>query len=432
MEQLVHIDDVKVPEDRQRSSIDPRGVEELADSIKEHGLINPITLENDGKILRAGERRYRALKILHERGVGILFNDQTLLPGLIPFTRLHEITPRQRKEIEFEENFRREDLSWQDEARVQAELHKLRLEEHGQWSAKDTAEEIAQKRGVPSTSHQQDSVRVNLRVADFLHDPEVAAAKDAKSAEKIARKKLEKEFIELLASMSNEDPEVLEHFHNDLMQHFICSLPDGLLDVIVTDPPYGINAQSFGDQATTAHEYSDTPEEYQELMPFFACESYRVSADQAHLYMFCDIRWFDWLEGVFEGEGWDVWHRPLIWNKLGRGMLPDPDRGPRNTYECILYANKGGRPVLRTDSDVISCEPPKDKLHATQKPLALYRNLLNRSALQGDKVGDFFAGSGTILHAARELSLTPYACEVSAEHYATARASILTQEGQDE
>jgi ParB/RepB/Spo0J family partition protein len=57
-----------IPGKNDRTIFDESGLTELADSIKEHGLIQPITLRHakDGKLFEiiAGERRFRACKLL--------------------------------------------------------------------------------------------------------------------------------------------------------------------------------------------------------------------------------------------------------------------------------------------------------------------------------------------------------------------------------
>ena len=64
---LVPIDEITPNPDQPRRHFDEQSLDELAESIRLHGLINPITVDRDGKII-AGERRYRAcLKLgMHE------------------------------------------------------------------------------------------------------------------------------------------------------------------------------------------------------------------------------------------------------------------------------------------------------------------------------------------------------------------------------
>lgn len=82
-----------------RKNFDENALNELADSIKIHGVIQPIVVndEGDGKyLIIAGERRYRASKL-----AGL----QTI-PAVIK-----HYTPKQIKEISIIENLQREDLN---------------------------------------------------------------------------------------------------------------------------------------------------------------------------------------------------------------------------------------------------------------------------------------------------------------------------------
>jgi len=95
--------------------------------------------------------------------------------------------------------------------------------------------------------------------------------------------------------------------------------------------------------------------------------------------------------------GWKIFPTPLVWFKAN-GMVPLPNLGPRRTYECILYAYKGERQTICLKNDCITKIPGVRNLkHGAQKPVALYCDLLSRSAKPGDAVLDCFGGSGTIL-----------------------------------
>jgi site-specific DNA-methyltransferase (adenine-specific) len=55
--------------------------------------------------------------------------------------------------------------------------------------------------------------------------------------------------------------------------------------------------------------------------------------------------------------------------------------------------------------------------HGAQKPVAVYQNLLQRSVVPGDKVADFFAGSGTLLDAAHTMQCYATLCEQNPEYF---------------
>lgn len=61
---------------------------------------------------------------------------------------------------------------------------------------------------------------------------------------------------------------------------------------------------------------------------------------------------------------------------------------------------------------------PKDgKIHPTQKPVALYKWLLDKYAKQGDKILDTHLGSGSIAIACHDYDFELTACELDAEYY---------------
>ena len=82
-----------------RKNFDEQALKELADSIKKHGVIMPIVVNDDetGKyMIIAGERRYRATKLAGLNSVPVI---------------IRKYTPREIKEISLIENLQREDLN---------------------------------------------------------------------------------------------------------------------------------------------------------------------------------------------------------------------------------------------------------------------------------------------------------------------------------
>lgn len=88
-----------------RKHFDEDALEELADSIKMHGVIQPIVVTPIGKrfMIIAGERRFRASKIAGKSDI----------PAIV-----RNYTPQQIKEISLIENLQREDLSPIEAARA--------------------------------------------------------------------------------------------------------------------------------------------------------------------------------------------------------------------------------------------------------------------------------------------------------------------------
>ncbi len=99
---------------------------------------------------------------------------------------------------------------------------------------------------------------------------------------------------------------------------------------------------------------------------------------------------------------------------------PWPEYGPQRKYETLLYAVKGMRPIFKLAGDVLDFPSDTNLGHAAQKPVALYTELLRRSALPGDSIFDPFMGSGTIFSAATELKLRATGIELDQTSYGIA------------
>lgn len=415
--EIIPLHSILIPEGRQRQHFDPEKLNELADSIASIGLLHPPILRNGSDTLVAGERRLRALSLLEERNTPHICAGTEVPPGHAAILRLAELDPLRLREAELEENIRRVDLTWQEREQAIADLHALRLEQtDGIQTYKATAAEVLGRE--PIGSEPTSLVRNATIIAQHLSDPDVAKAKSEKEAMKIITKKAERDLRNMLAEQfgatATSDNAVLENI--DAVAG-LRALDDETIDIILSDPPYGIGANTFGDQSDIAHNYDDSYETWIGLMDALATESYRVAKPQAHAYIFCDPRHFSYLADIFAKANWSVWSVPLIWDK-GNGILPRPDHGPRRCYESILFANKGDRTTNAVYSDVIRIAPDAVRQHAAQKPVALYADLLRRSAVPGDTVLDPFSGSGTIFPAARQASCKAIGFELDPASYA--------------
>lgn len=419
MNQLLYVqyESLYVPPERQRKDFNPKTLTTLAESIKRLGFIQPIVVEPENGRYRivAGERRWRAAGQLLKENTEHAFSDQCPA-GHLPVLPRSELDDLTRFELELEENIQREDLTWQEKALALAKYHKLKNGNQPQPIAVTATE----ARVAPST------VTSSLIVAEQLERNPKAfeKAKTLDEAAKIVRKQNEARHLKELAKTFDLTKTEHKLIHSETIAA-LQQMESGTFDVICTDPPYGIDADGFGDQAGTGHNYKDDPETVKKLLTDFAEESYRVAKKDSFAYIFCSIEWFDWLKDIMGLAGWNVWARPLIWNKMNAGMLPVPDKGPRYTYECILYAHKGERKVVRQAMpDVLSYPPVKKLLHGAQKPAPLLVDLLSRVALPGDKVLDGFAGSGSIFLACNTLRLTATAVEGDEETYNLALSRI--------
>lgn len=102
-EMLISINLIKSNENQPRKAFDSEKIAELAESIKHHGIVQPIIIRKDvdDYIIVAGERRWRAAKLLGLKEV----------PAVIM-----ELSDKQVLEISLIENIQRENLNPIEEA----------------------------------------------------------------------------------------------------------------------------------------------------------------------------------------------------------------------------------------------------------------------------------------------------------------------------
>ena len=131
----VDIMSVEPAKDQPRKVFDPEKLEDLADSIREHGLIQPIVVykSDNGYTIIAGERRWRAARI-----AGL---------GKIPVI-IKDVTPKEIRELALIENIQREDLNPIEEAQAYRQLvvdYELTQEELAGIVGKKSRSEIANR-----------------------------------------------------------------------------------------------------------------------------------------------------------------------------------------------------------------------------------------------------------------------------------------------
>lgn len=101
--QIIKIEEIKVNEKQARKDFNQEALEELSESIKEYGIIQPIVLRkiSDGYTIIAGERRFRAAKMANLKEIPAIVKD---------------ITEEEADKISLIENIQRVDLNPIEEA----------------------------------------------------------------------------------------------------------------------------------------------------------------------------------------------------------------------------------------------------------------------------------------------------------------------------
>jgi ParB/RepB/Spo0J family partition protein len=394
-------------------------IDGLEVSIKESGLISPLAAKDLGNgkyLLLAGERRLIALKRTDVKEVPIrVFPDN-----------LSEI---EVKIIEKSENFFRKDMEYWEYDGLIKEIHTLKQELHGVkapgpgqsgWTLNDTAA-LA---GVTNASVSTAIKRAEAREAfPELFD----GCKTQKEASKIIKKMdemLTKEEIAKKLEANRENSKLTQLAKCFIINDFfkgVKQIPDGIMHLVEIDPPYAISLQQSkktdGESIYAEDEYNEVPvSEYQQFISGVFKECYRVMAD--HSWLIC---WFapePWMEVIYSGlrsAGFETTRMCGIWNK-GYGQSKRPEMHLANSYEMFFYAWKG-RPALNKPgrSNVFSFSPvhPQIKIHPTERPLDLMRELYDTFCFPGSRILIPFLGSGSGLIAADQLGMSPIGFELS-------------------
>jgi DNA modification methylase len=349
--------------------------------------------------------------------------------GLVPANNLFELDPIDAWEIELEENIRRRDLTWQEQARATEELLRLRQAQAKRDNLPaPTVATIAQELRGSDKGASQETTRREIIVAKHLSDPDVAKAKNVDEAFKTLKRKEEAKKNEALGNAVGKTFSVDSHalYRGNCLENMKVIRPD-FFDCILTDPPYGIDAQDFNDSAGKSHGghfYDDSLETWIPLMKAFAEQSFNLAKPQAHAYVFCDIENFAMLKSFMLEAGWKPFRTPIVWFNPDSQRAPWPNHGPQRKYQVCLFAIKGDRPVLKVAPDLVEYRSDDNLGHPAQKPVGLFQDLLLRTCRPGDTVLDPFCGSGTIFRAAHPLKIAAVGIEKDPAAYGIAVKSL--------
>lgn len=176
---------------------------------------------------------------------------------------------------------------------------------------------------------------------------------------------------------------------------FMKSLPDKSVDLLLTDPPYGINADKSAEDfahrkrgrsaRTVGKDYGKTEYNWDSAIPaeeYFA-EMFRVSKNQ--------IIWGGNYFGLPASNCWIVWDK----------MIPDGWAAADCELAWTSFKITSRMFRYRWCGYMQSNMQQKEKrYHPTQKPVKLFEFCIKKFTKPGDIVLDIYAGSGTTAIAA--------------------------------
>lgn len=187
-------------------------------------------------------------------------------------------------------------------------------------------------------------------------------------------------------------------YNMDCME-YMSTLPDKAFDLAVVDPPYGININH-----NIGRRKGDKPSKYK-----------RVTWDRTPP----SKEYFDELSRVSHNQivwGANYFSMPatkcfIVWRK--------PQISEDVSFSMVEYAWTS---FEQTSKEWVGMSAEPDRIHPTQKPIALYSWIFSRYAKPGDKILDTHLGSGSSRIAAYDAGLDFVGCEIDQDYFAAQEA----------
>lgn len=194
-------------------------------------------------------------------------------------------------------------------------------------------------------------------------------------------------------------------------------MPDKSIDLCIVDPPYGGNDaigikddETLSKHATKRTNYklfenvAPTQEYFDELK--------RVSKNQ----IIWGVNFYD-VKGLSGGR--------IVWDKKGTAF---------GRAEMAYYSNSKSVQIFEyTWNGMLqgNMKTKENRIHPTQKPVALYEWLLNNYAKKGDKILDTHLGSASSIIACKKLGFEYMGFELDKDYFEKAKERIEKFESQE-
>ena len=181
--------------------------------------------------------------------------------------------------------------------------------------------------------------------------------------------------------------------------------PDNYFDLAIVDPPYGINwMKQIENPNIKANWKKYNKKEWDNSIPTkkYFIELSRVSKNQ--------IIW----GGNYMTEYLKTSPCWIIWDKM--------QEFTGAVFEMAWTSFLSPAKAFRMSR--VEAYTTDNKIHPTQKPVALYKWILDKYAKQGDKILDTHLGSGSIAIACHDYGFDLTACELDKEYYDKAMQRI--------
>lgn len=191
-------------------------------------------------------------------------------------------------------------------------------------------------------------------------------------------------------------------------------LPEGSIDLVLTDPPYGTNyGKVIGDESLDAY-LKSLPLIFKclKLDRFFICYCYPLYIP--------DI--------IYTAEGIGFDYRWVGFNYYPNMFKQKPQPLGYNRYDCFLIFSIGNPVKYNNMKDVVHIlmdnSNNEERGHPHQKPEKAIRKIILATTQEGDTVLDPFMGSGVVGSVCKEVNRNFIGIEIDKVYFDLAKKRI--------
>jgi ParB/RepB/Spo0J family partition protein len=390
-------------------------MEGLVESIKDKGIIQPLTISDRYKLL-AGERRFRAAKEAGLKEVPCIIRPHT--------------EPVDELEIELIENIFRENFTFDERALHIKKLYDYCATKKIDWSGRKLAKLL---------NRSTMSVQRDLKLAEYL--AVVPELKDAKSQDEALRTIKHLEEQQIVTELRRRQETASDRGKLDMLRVAKANYrigdtfkgmaelkSGGMIHFIELDPPYaidlveakgGASQRAAGRTDPKVKSYNEvSAKDYSAWMQRMASETYRIANANAWMICWFGMTHFELVKSALKKAGWAVNDIPAIWAKRA-GQTAAPEYNLANSYEPYFVCRKGS-PVLtmrgRPNWMEVDAVPPAQKYHPTERPLLLMMEIIRTFCLPMQTCFVPCLGSGVTLRACYLNGLKAFGYDLSNEY----------------
>lgn len=380
--------------------------------------------------------------------------------------------PSRKMQLEYSENNKRLDESWQTKVQGIAKIHQQLVREGrdrgDKWSLLATGGVLGLSKG---------NVSINVQLAEALKDKQsplwmcdtatsaynllLKGSQDALVKEKMRRSKEQREaaidpivlakerapqlgmhpadFVEKIGTKSMPvtpaTPAPTNHrvdlglYHEDCRET-MAKLQANYFDGIFTDPMYGVDARSISNRNHTFlnkfKQFQEKGMQFKEIELLMDClpDFFRILKPNAWFCFYYDLEHHEKLYMACEAAGFKVQRWPQLWIKTHACRNDAARFNTTKNYEPIMVCRKGDA-LLQTAvprstfaASREACDFVKaNKDHPFVKPYDAWKNIVEPRLLPGSIIYEPFAGRGSLLHYAYANGINVIASEQEEDHF---------------